>query len=87
MILIYWLNCLLIIEFPPPGRFHIICLFCTTIYIFIVTQRNLNDLSKVAKTSRSNFVRRLQRQSSVALPKQRDEFESQEPIHRGTDPI
>ncbi|CAF3955054.1 unnamed protein product [Rotaria magnacalcarata] len=48
----------------------------------ITTQHSINDLAKVTKTSRSNFVRRLQRQSSFLLPRKTNELKSQQPIHR-----
>ncbi len=49
-------------------------------YILVAPQRSFNDLSKAAKRSGTNFVRRLQRQSSVVLPRKKN----QRPIHRGT---
>lgn len=57
-------------------------------YIIVAPQRSFNDLSKAAKRSGTNFVRRLQRQSSVVLPRKKtptsNQLTPQRPIHRGS---
>jgi hypothetical protein len=61
-------------------------LYCTSIYILVAAQHSFNDLSKASKRSGTNFVRRIQRQSSFILPRKKPPTSNPlQPIPRGTD--
>lgn len=72
----------------PPLRTDWHFLLHFGVYILVAAQRSLNDLSKAAKRSGTKFVRRIQRQSSFALPRKKPpvsiQFTQQRPIQRGT---
>lgn len=57
-------------------------------YILVAPQRSFNDLSKAAKRRGTNLVRRIQRQSSVVIPRKKNATSNQQrPIQRGSQNI